>query len=139
MTTSIIRRVSPARVAAVTVGLGAGGAVVGSLLGASVLTLVELSLGGLMGNPFLTLELAVTASVGAVAGAVLLPLSSWTFLRRSPLGRALYTLALGGAAGAAIGLAPTILTSNFTWAFAGALTGLGGAVAWLRGLLPRRR
>jgi cyanate permease len=105
----------------------------------SLATLVELSLGGLLGNPFLTLELVVTASVGAVAGAVLLPLSSWTFLRRIPLGRALYTLALGGAAGAAIGLAPTILTSNFTWAFAGALAGLGCAVAWLRGYLPRRR
>jgi hypothetical protein len=138
MTSSIIHRVSPARVAAVTVGLGAGGAVVGSLLGASVLTLVELSLGGLFGNPFLTLELVVTASIGAVAGAILLPLSSWTFLRRIPLGRALFTLALGGAAGVAIGLVPTILTSNFTWAFAGALAGLGGAVARLRGYLPRR-
>jgi hypothetical protein len=138
MTSSIIRRVSPVRVAAVTIGLGAGGAVVGSLLGASVLTLVELSLGGLFGNPFLTLELVATASLGAVAGAIFLPLSSWTFLRRVPLGRALFALVLGGAAGVAIGSVPTILTSNFTWAFAGALAGLGGAVAWLRGLLPRR-
>jgi hypothetical protein len=48
---------------------------------------------------------AVGAAAGAALGAVLAPLTSWVFLRRVPLGKALLQTTVGTTVGAAIGLA----------------------------------
>lgn len=45
------------------------------------------------------------AGAGAALGAVLAPLTSWVFLRRVPLGKALVQTTVGTTIGAAIGLA----------------------------------
>ena len=45
------------------------------------------------------------AAAGAALGAVLAPLTSWVFLRRVPLGKALLQTTVGTTVGAAIGLA----------------------------------
>lgn len=49
--------------------------------------------------------IAVGAAAGAALGAVLAPLTSWVFLRRVPLGKALLQTTVGTTVGAAIGLA----------------------------------
>ena len=48
---------------------------------------------------------AVGVAAGAALGAVLAPLTSWLFLRRVPLGKALLQTTVGTTLGAAIGLA----------------------------------
>ncbi len=49
--------------------------------------------------------IAVGAAGGAALGAVLAPLTSWVFLRRVALGKALLQTTIGTTVGAAIGLA----------------------------------
>jgi hypothetical protein len=97
------RRVSPGRVAAVTLGLVGGGALAGAIAGALGATLWI----ALTDGPRAALDPAVwffAGSVGAPFGAVLLPLAGFTALRRVPLGRLLAVTvtatALGGTLGA---------------------------------------
>jgi hypothetical protein len=49
--------------------------------------------------------IAVGTAAGAALGAVLAPLTSWVFLRRVPLGKALLQTTVATTVGAAIGLA----------------------------------
>ena len=73
---------SPAGILAVTAALLAGGALFGGLAGAVALTLV-LALFGTFNWGLLL----VAAQMGAVLGAVLLPIAGWTLLPRVPLWR----------------------------------------------------
>ena len=88
------------RIAAVTASLAAIGAVVGAVLGAIVLTAWALvRLRGDVGSMAF-----VGAWTGAVIGMVLAPTTTWGFLRRVPIGKALAYTAIGTAVGAFAGL-----------------------------------
>ena len=90
------------RIAAVTVSIAAIGAVIGGALGAALLAVWALRL-GVSGRDFVDGAL-FGAGTGAALGAVLAPITAWTFLRRIPLGRALAHTAIGTTVGAAAGL-----------------------------------
>jgi hypothetical protein len=88
------------RIAAVTASLAAIGAVVGAVLGAIVLTAWALvRVQGDVGSIAF-----VGAWTGAVIGMVLAPTTTWGFLRRVPIGKALAYTATGTAVGAFAGL-----------------------------------
>ncbi len=81
------------------------------------IALVGAIIGGAMGGLLFTVwrslhwlstwngVIAIGAAAGAALGAVLAPLTSWVFLRRVPLGKALLQTTVGTTVGAAIGLA----------------------------------
>lgn len=79
---------------------------------------------------------AVGVAAGAALGAVLAPLTSWLFLRRVPLGKALLQTTVGTTLGAAIGLAVDSLgpTQRFIIpaSLAGAIVGFLAAATRLR-------
>jgi hypothetical protein len=89
---------SPARILAVTAGLLAGGALFGALAAGIAITIVMALLGGLSRDLFLE-----AARIGAVLGAVLLPIAGWTLLRRVPLWRALTGTITGTVIGSLLG------------------------------------
>ncbi|HUQ82788.1 MAG TPA: hypothetical protein VM076_16675 [Gemmatimonadaceae bacterium] len=89
------------RVATITLSIAAIGAIIGAALGAGLLAVWVLRLG--VHGAFLSTTLA-GAGNGAVLGAILAPITAWTFLRRVPLGRALLQTAIGTTLGAAVGL-----------------------------------
>ena len=90
------------RAATITLSIAAIGAIIGAALGAGLLAVWVLRL-GVQGSGFLNASLAGAAN-GALLGAVLAPITAWTFLRRVPLGRALLQTAIGTTLGAAVGL-----------------------------------
>lgn len=77
------------------------GAVMGGLLFAAWRSFHSISIG--LGERSMRV-IAVGAAGGAGLGAVLAPLTSWVFLRRVPLGKALLQTTVGTTVGAAIGL-----------------------------------
>lgn len=93
-----------ARIAAVTVGLAATGALVGAAAGAAMCVLLLL-LSGEPSKLWVARDLlAFAASFGARAGAVLGPVAAWLLMRHVPLGLAVGGTALGTLAGGALGL-----------------------------------
>ena len=86
------------RIVAVTAGLLAAGAVAGALAADAALLLASAVEGsGLALNDWE--PLLFVASVGALFGGVLLPVTAWLFLRRVPLGLALLGTVVGTIAG----------------------------------------
>ena len=92
---------SPARILAVTAGLAAGGALFGTLAGAAAITIL-MALVGVLGEESSDLIL-LAARMGAVLGAVLLPIAGWTLMRRVPLWRALTGTIVGTVVGGVLG------------------------------------
>lgn len=92
----------PLRIAAVTAGLLAAGAVAGAIAAmASVAIALVITDGPVTlrdGEP-----LMVAGLVGALFGGVLLPVTAWIFLRRVPLGLAVLGTLLGTIAGGVLG------------------------------------
>jgi hypothetical protein len=122
------RRVSPARVALVALGLVPTGAVAGGLAGAIGVSLwVAVTQG--IAQAFDVEVWLFAGTVGAMLGAVLLPIAGFTLLRRAPLGRVLAETILGTALGGAIG-AITTPASGAGW-FVGALAGFALSAAHL--------
>ena len=117
------------RIAAVTAGLAATGAVIGGALGAIVLTAWALIVG--LRD---TLSYALLGAVnGALLGAVLAPITAWLFLRTVPIGRALAETSVGTAFGALAGIAVGAATvSSLGGGLAGALVGFLAAAIRLR-------
>jgi hypothetical protein len=96
------RRVSPARVALVALGLVPTGAVAGGLAGAIGVSIwVAITQG--IAQAFDPRVWAFAGMFGAALGAVLLPIAGFTLLRRAPLGRVLAETILGTALGGALG------------------------------------
>ena len=124
------RRVSPARVTLVALGLVPAGAVAGALAGALGVTIwVGVTEG--LAHAFDLGAWFVAGTVGGALGAVMLPLVGFTLLRRAPLGRVLLETILGAAIGGAIGAVTSPLGAGW---FTGALAGfaLSAAHLWWR-------
>jgi hypothetical protein len=127
------RRVSPSRVALVTLGLIPTGAAAGALAGALGATIWISFAEGL--RAALDPELWTGAGmVGGALGAVLLPIAGLTVLRYVPLGRALAETILGTAIGGALG----VQFLGQGW-LVGALAGFGVAAVRLWALAKRAR
>jgi len=113
------------------------GGTVGGLLFAAWRSLHWLSIGIGEGSARL---IAVGAAGGAALGAILAPLTSWVFLRRVPLGRALLQTTVGTTVGAAIGLAVDTMGPSRGYiipvSLVGAIVGFLAAATRLR-LAPR--
>src|SRR6187549_456635 len=121
------RRVSPARVTLVALGLVPAGAVAGFVAGALGVSIwVGLTEG--VAHAFDPATWLVAGSVGAGLGAVLLPLAGFTVLRRAPLGKVLLETILGTALGGAIG---AVLSPFGAGWFTGALAGFALSVGHL--------
>lgn len=127
------RRVSPARVALVTLGLIPTGAAAGALAGALGAALWISLTEGIRAALDLTL-LSMAGLIGGALGAVLLPIAGLTVLRYVPLGRALAETIIGTAVGGALG----VQFLGQGWLI-GALGGFGLAVIRLRMLAKRAR
>jgi hypothetical protein len=108
------------RIAALTASLVIGGALVGAVLGASLLALLGLVADGPGGFPDVWFAFEVAAVAGAIFGGVGLPLVSWTLLRHVPFYRIVLETGIGTALGASIGLLGFALNP---------LTAAGGAAA----------
>jgi|GEM_PF-4717340 len=134
LTTVPERRVSPARVALVALGLVPAGAVAGALAAALGVTIWVGVTEGIR-QAFDPMAWLVAGSVGGMLGAVLLPIAGLTLLRRAPLGRILVETILGTALGGAVG---AIMSPFGAGWFVGALAGfaLSAAHLWWR---ARRR
>ena len=121
------RRVSPARVTLVALGLVPVGAVAGFVAGALGVSIWS----GLTEGLPLAFDVGswlVAGAVGAALGAVLLPLAGFTLLRRAPLGRVLLETILGTALGGAIGGVMSPFGAGW---FTGALAGFALSVGHL--------
>jgi hypothetical protein len=113
------------RILAVTAGLAATGAIVGTVLGASALTAwILIRSGDLRGAGGI---IGIAALTGAAIGAVIAPIFAWTLLRTVPLGRAILGTAIGTLLGVAVG--PLIHASGL---FAGPIAGFILAAVGLR-------
>ena len=122
------RRVSPARVTLVALGLVPAGAVAGFVAGALGVSIWV----GTDGGPRPCVRRWVRGSSparwAAGLGAVLLPLAGFTLLRRVPLGKVLLETILGTALGGAIGAVMSPFGAGW---FTGALAGFALSVAHL--------
>ena len=109
------------------------GGVVGGLLFAAWRSLHWISIG--LGERGMRV-IAVGAAGGAGLGAALAPLTSWVFLRRVPLGKALLQTTIGTTVGAAIGLAVDSLGPSYGFiipaSLIGAIVGFLAAATRLR-------
>ena len=109
------------------------GGVVGGLLFAAWRSVHWTSIG--IGETSMRL-VAVGAAGGAALGAILAPLTSWVFLRRVPLGKALLQTTVGTTVGAAIGLAVDSVGPSYGFiipaSLAGAILGFLAAATRLR-------
>ena len=95
-------RYTPGRVIAVTLGLLAAGMGCGAVAGATALAVIAALARD--SRPFDDpILFAVAGTLGAMVGAVCMPVSWWLLLRRVPLGRALGGLTLGATAGGIVG------------------------------------
>jgi hypothetical protein len=91
------------RIAVVIIGLSLTGAAVGALLS----PLLLLAMGLARGMPVVGADLSflrIPAAFGAVAGAVLAPIASFTLMRHVPIWRAIVETLLGTIVGASIGM-----------------------------------
>ncbi|HLL47370.1 MAG TPA: hypothetical protein VK399_11715 [Longimicrobiaceae bacterium] len=123
-----------ARIAAVTAGLAATGAIVGAAAGAAMCVLTML-LSGEPSKLWVARDLLTfAASFGARAGAVLGPVAAWLLMRHVPLGLAIGGTALGTLAGGAMGL---LMVGPVESIPAGVL-GFGAAAVYLRVRTPRQ-
>ena len=121
------RRVSPARVTLVALGLVPAGAVAGFVAGALGVSIwVGVTEG--VAHAFSPGAWLVAGAIGAGLGAVLLPLAGFTLLRRAPLGKVLLETILGTALGGAIG---AVLSPFGAGWFTGALAGFALSVGHL--------
>jgi hypothetical protein len=135
---ALVRSASPgmriARIAAVTAGLAAAGAVVGAVLGVLVAAAWLLSAGHLLA---LLLNLDTVLFFGAyaaVAGATLGSLAAWLLMRHVPLWKAIGGTALGTLAGAVLGIVGDGhmgFAASFLGIGAGAFLGFGTAACLL--------
>jgi hypothetical protein len=132
-TVSPARKVIPSRVALVALGLIPAGAVAGALAGALGAMIWVTAAEGRHAAP-IPLVMGVAGIVGAVLGAVILPVAGFTLLRYVPLGRALAETIVATALGGAIGM-------QFlgTWWLVGPLAGFGVAATRLWALARRAR
>ncbi len=121
------RRVSPARVTLVALGLIPAGAVAGFVAGALGVTIWVGVTEGLAHALSLGAWL-VAGAIGGALGAVLLPLAGFTLLRRAPLGKVLLETILGTALGGAIGAVMSPFGAGW---FTGALVGFAASVGHL--------
>ncbi len=129
-------KISPLRAFLVTLGLVAGGGLVGAVSGALAFAIV-LAVVGQSLEPSL---LAIGGAFGAVTGTVVAPLVSWLFLRHVPLGRAFAQTALGTIVGGAIGFFLPTLGLGFAFVpgfLYGGLTGCTAAAIRLRLTTPK--
>jgi hypothetical protein len=93
------------RAVSITLGIALAGAIIGGGMGALLFAAWQ-SLASIMSyNGGGRVIIAPGAAAGALLGAVLAPITSWVFLRRVALGKALLDTTVGTTAGAAIGLA----------------------------------
>jgi len=121
------RRVSPARVTLVALGLVPAGAVAGFVAGALGVSIwVGVTEG--IAHAFSPGAWLVAGAIGAGLGAVLLPLAGFTLLRRAPLGKVLLETIIGTALGGAIG---AVLSPFGAGWFTGALAGFALSVGHL--------
>lgn len=121
------RRVSPARVTLVALGLVPAGAVAGFVAGALGVSIwVGVTEG--VAHAFSPGAWLVAGAIGAGLGAVLLPLAGFTLLRRAPLGKVLLETIIGTALGGAIG---AVLSPFGAGWFTGALAGFALSVGHL--------
>jgi len=126
------RRLIPSRVALVAFGLIPAGAAAGALAGALAMICVAAMQG--LRAAAVPLALGVAGVVGAILGAVILPVAGFTLLRYVPLGRALAETIIGTALGGAIG----VHLLGGLW-LAGPIAGFGVAATRLWALARRGR
>jgi len=126
------RRVIPSRVALVALGLVPVGATAGALAG--VLAAIGVAAAEGLGAAAAPLFLVVAGILGAILGAVILPVAGFTLLRYVPLGRALAETIVATALGGAIG----VQLLDGLW-LAGPLIGFGVAATRLWALARRAR
>ena len=118
------------RIAAVTAGLAAAGAVVGALVGVGIGMLGVVIAGSSAADAeFFTFAALFSAAVGAVLG----PATAWLLLRHVPFGRAIGATALGTLAGALVGM--MIPGPFFLY---GGLAGFAAGAVAARLLTPKR-
>lgn len=130
---------SPARILAVTVGLAAGGALFGALAGAVTMAIL-LVVFGEAATMFDTGFIPLAARIGAMLGAVLLPIAGWLLMRRVPLGRALTGTLMGTVTGGVLGAVFfTFLFGPIDGPVLGALLGFLWATISLRRRFPAAR
>ena len=134
MTEDVSTVTKPARIALVTTGLMAAGALFGAIAGAIALT-VSLAM-------FRMESLLVVAYLGALfgapIGAIAAPILAWLLLRRVPLGRMFAGCAAGTIVGGVIGFMLTPVVDNlFVPGLFGALLGCLVVAIYLR-FSPRR-
>jgi len=125
------------RAVSITLGIALVGAIIGGIIGAALFAawtslswVIRVDPTGGWGL------IAVGAAAGAGLGAVLAPLTSWVFLRRVPLGKALLQTTVGTTAGAALGLAldgaGLMLRTGVPAGLIGAIAGFLAAAVRLR-------
>jgi hypothetical protein len=93
------------RIAAVTAGLAAAGAVAGGAVAATISLVWSVFHGGFPSVRAGVEILSISAFFGAAVGAVLGPAAAWLLLRHVPVGRAIAATALGTVAGGVAALA----------------------------------
>jgi hypothetical protein len=100
--TSLLRIERPARVAVVTAGLSATGAVFGAVCASSSVAIIAVLAQGLdaLAADSIPPLLGVAAAFGGLVGILGAPLLGWGLLRRVPLGRVLLTTSVGTVLGA---------------------------------------
>jgi hypothetical protein len=120
----------PLRIAAVTAGLLAGGALAGAVAAAVALA-VALAVTGeardLGAGPLL-----FAATLGALFGGVLLPVTAWLFLRRVPIGLAVLGTVVGTIVGGVVGWTVHLGGDAINSGVWGALAGFALAALLLR-------
>jgi hypothetical protein len=123
------------RAVSITLGIALVGAIIGGVIGAALLagwtSLRWVFTDGGRGS-----VVAAGAAAGAALGTVLAPLTSWVFLRRVALGRALLHTTVGTTVGAAVGLAldgtGLMLRTGVPVGLVGAIVGFLAAAVRLR-------
>jgi len=122
------------RVVAVTASIALTGAVIGGVVGAMLLAAWSLPFG--IGWHARLTDAAWGGLYGAALGAVLAPITAWSFLRRVPLGRALLHTTIWTTVGAAVGLVldrvGVTSVSTFPAGLIGALAGFLASAIRLR-------
>jgi hypothetical protein len=121
------------RVLIVTLALMATGAIIGAGLGALSLWAASAILGVGPNVGSIAEMLGEGAKVGALAGAVLAPVSAWSLTRYAPLWRAIVEPAVGTALGSVVGsAAASAMGGELAWSILGALLGFIVAAVRLR-------
>jgi hypothetical protein len=125
------------RIVAVTGGLLASGAVAGALAAVvAVLIAIAVTQSGMEMSDWR--PLAFIASVGALFGGVLLPITAWLFLRRVPLGLALLGTVVGTIVGGSLGWIVHPGGEEIMGGVGGAFAGFAIAALLLRLRVSRR-